>query len=41
MLSSNNLLNEFGLGSVEHRAGGDITQAPAELRGFSSGKFQP
>lgn len=41
MLSSGKLLEEFGLGNVEHRAGGDIAQAPEALRGFSSGKFEP
>jgi len=41
MLTSNELLKEFGLGNVEHRAGGDITQAPAELRSLSEGKYQP
>jgi molybdate/tungstate transport system substrate-binding protein len=41
MLTSGKLLEEFGLGNVEHRAGGDITQAPEALRGFSSGKFGP
>ena len=40
LLSSNDLLKEFGLGSVEHRVGGDITQIPAELRSFSSGKYR-
>jgi hypothetical protein len=41
MLTSNELLKEFGLGNVEHRAGGDITQAPAELRSLSAGKYEP
>lgn len=41
MLSSNKLLEEFGLGSVEHRAGGDIATAPEGLRSLSVGKFQP
>jgi molybdate/tungstate transport system substrate-binding protein len=41
MLTSNDLLKEFGLGNVEHRAGGDITQAPAELRSLSAGKYEP
>ncbi len=41
MLSSNKLLEEFGLGAVDHRVGGDITKVPTELRSFSSGKYEP
>jgi molybdate/tungstate transport system substrate-binding protein len=41
MLSSNKLLEEFGLGAVDHRVGGDIEQMPKELRSFSSGKYEP
>jgi hypothetical protein len=41
MLSSNNLLEEFGLGSVDRKVGGSITQVPAELRSFSSGEYGP
>jgi molybdate/tungstate transport system substrate-binding protein len=40
LLSSNELLTEFGLGRVDHLVGGDLTQVPAELRSFSSGKYQ-
>lgn len=39
LLSSNKLLEDFGLGSVEHRVGGDILQVPTELRSFSSGEY--
>ncbi len=41
MLSSNKLLEEFGLGAVDHRVGGDMTQVPTELRSFSSGAYEP
>jgi molybdate/tungstate transport system substrate-binding protein len=41
LLSSNDLLKEFGFGIVDHRFGGDIMQIPTELRGFSSGKYEP
>jgi molybdate/tungstate transport system substrate-binding protein len=41
LLSSNDLLKEFGFGIVDHRVGGDVTQVPSELRSFSSGKYEP
>jgi len=41
LLSSNNLLEEFGLGPVDHEVGGDALKAPLELRGFSSGAYEP
>jgi molybdate/tungstate transport system substrate-binding protein len=41
LLSSNELLKEFGFGIVDHRVGGDVNQVPAELRSFSSGKYEP
>lgn len=41
LLSSKTLLEEFGFGSVDHRAGGDITMVPPELRGFCSGGYEP
>ena len=41
LLSSNDLLKEFGLGIVDHRVGGDEKQIPAGLRSFSSGKYDP
>jgi molybdate/tungstate transport system substrate-binding protein len=39
LLLSDRLLPQFGLGNIDHQVGGDITQMPAELRGFSSGAF--
>jgi molybdate/tungstate transport system substrate-binding protein len=41
LLSSNKLLEDFGLGNVSHRVAGDILQAPAELRTFSAGAYEP
>ena len=41
LLSSNNLLEAFGLGAVDHEVGGDALKAPAELRRFGSGAYQP
>jgi len=41
MLSSNKLLEEFGLGAVDHLVGGEIMQVPMELRSLSSGKYEP
>jgi len=41
LLSSNNLLEEFGLGSVDHRVGGDSEQVPANLRSLCSGTYKP
>jgi molybdate/tungstate transport system substrate-binding protein len=41
LLSSNKLLEEFGLRTVDHRAGGDIQQAPLGLREFSVGAYEP
>ena len=41
LLASNKLLEDFGLGSVEHRVGGEITQVPTELRSYSSGAYEP
>lgn len=41
LLSSNDLLKEFGFGAVDHRVGGDINQVPADLRSFSSGNYEP
>lgn len=40
LLSSNDLLKEFGFGTVDHRVGGDAMQVPPELRSFSSGKYE-
>ena len=41
MLSSDELLGRFGFGKVPHELGGDAGQVPSDLRGFSSGAFQP
>lgn len=41
MLSSEKLLEEFGLGAVDHLVGGDLMQVPTELSSFSVGKFGP
>jgi molybdate/tungstate transport system substrate-binding protein len=41
LLSSENLLEQFGFGRAEHRVGGDITQVPPELRELTSGVFKP
>jgi molybdate/tungstate transport system substrate-binding protein len=41
LLTSGKLLQEFGFGEVEHRAGGDAAQIPPELRDLTSGVFKP
>jgi molybdate/tungstate transport system substrate-binding protein len=41
LLTSNNLLQHFGFGSVEHRVGGDAARVPAELRDLTGGAFNP
>jgi molybdate/tungstate transport system substrate-binding protein len=41
LLSSNDLLKEFGFGIVDHRVGGDATQIPTELRSLSAGRYEP
>ena len=41
LLSSNDLLQEFGLGTVDHEVAGDILQVPTELRSLSSGTYHP
>lgn len=41
LLKSGDLLRQFGFGDVEHRVGGDPTQIPTVLRGFTSGVFKP
>jgi molybdate/tungstate transport system substrate-binding protein len=40
LLSSKDLLEEFGLGNVDHRVGGDGEQVPASLRGLCSGAYK-
>jgi len=41
LLTSDKLLNSFGLGSVEHQLTGDPSQVPGELRGFVSKQAKP
>lgn len=41
LLSSNSLLNQFGLGSIDHQVGGELNQVPTDLRRFNSGTFKP
>lgn len=41
LLSSDELLNSFGLGSVEHRIGGDANGIPTELRSLTTGRYEP
>ena len=41
LLSSDNLLKQFGFGNVDHQVGGDVMQVPAGLREFISGTFKP
>lgn len=41
LLSSPELLKGFGFGIVEHQVGGDPEQIPADLRGLTSGTYQP
>jgi molybdate/tungstate transport system substrate-binding protein len=41
LLSSDELLNSFGLGSVEHRIGGDVNEVPSELRSLTNGRYEP
>ena len=41
MLSSDQLLRQFGFGIVEHQVGGDNSKVPAELRSLTQGNLQP
>ena len=41
LLTSGDLLRQFGFGNVEHRVGGEMNQVPVELRGLTSGVFKP
>jgi molybdate/tungstate transport system substrate-binding protein len=41
LLSSEELLKNFGFGIVQHRTAGDPERVPAELRTLTSGVFQP
>jgi molybdate/tungstate transport system substrate-binding protein len=40
LLSSDQLLEQFGFGRAQHQVGGDETQVPPELRGLTSGVFR-
>lgn len=41
VLTSEDLLRQFGFGIVEHSVGGDGNAVPAELRALTSGVFKP
>jgi len=41
LLSSQDLLKEFGFGVVEHQVGGDREQIPPDLRRLCSGTYTP
>lgn len=41
LLSSDELLKTYGLGSVEHRIGGDANDVPPELRSLIAGRYEP
>lgn len=41
LLTSNELLRQFGFGTVEHRAGGDASKIPQELQSLTTGVFKP
>lgn len=41
LLTSGPLLQQFGFGDAEHRAGGDVSQIPAPLQSLISGVFKP
>ncbi len=41
LLTSNELLENFGLGRVEHRIGGDSRAVPAELGSLTAGRYEP
>jgi len=41
VLSSDKLLTQFGFTNVARQTGGDPSEVPQELRGFSSGAFRP
>lgn len=40
MLTSNNLLEEYGLSIVDHRVGGDSEMVPTDLRSLCAGKYK-
>ncbi len=41
VLTSQDLLRQFGFGNVEHSVGGDGNEVPTELRALTSGVFKP
>jgi molybdate/tungstate transport system substrate-binding protein len=41
LLTSGDLLRQFGFGLAEHRIGGDSAQVPAQLRDLTAGVFTP
>jgi molybdate/tungstate transport system substrate-binding protein len=41
LLSSDQLLQQFGFGVVAHQIGGDPAQAPAEIKQLTNGVFKP
>jgi molybdate/tungstate transport system substrate-binding protein len=41
LLTSGDLLRQFGFGLVEHRVGGDPAQVPAQLHDLTAGVFTP
>lgn len=41
LLSSDNLLKEFGFSLAEHRIGGDASQVPVDLRALCAGAYNP
>jgi molybdate/tungstate transport system substrate-binding protein len=41
LLTSGDLLRQFGFGIVEHRVGGDSAQVPAQIRDLTAGVFTP
>ena len=41
LLTSNSLLEEYGLGSVDHLVGGDREQIPTDLRSLGAGAYKP
>jgi molybdate/tungstate transport system substrate-binding protein len=41
LLTSGDLLQQFGFGNVQHQVGGDPAQVPAVLRSMTAGVFKP
>jgi hypothetical protein len=40
MLSSSELLEGFGFGTIEHEVGGDRSKIPADLQGLCPGTYE-